>query len=159
MRESARLNFLLAVVDFATQLLLLLLGVFLVLNFDTLIDNVHFGVAPTWSDFFLSITVAMISYTGIETISNMAEEAQNPRRLIPRSMTLVVVAVMVIYAGLPAVALSAMPVTETGSRLHDRAGGRVRRRPDPRAWSRTWTSASSRRRWSTTSGSWRRRSC
>jgi APA family basic amino acid/polyamine antiporter len=110
-RESARLNLLLAVVDFATQLLLLMLGVFLVLNFGTLIDNVHFGVAPTWSDFFLSITVAMISYTGIETISNMAEEARNPRRLIPRSMTLVVIAVMVIYTGLPAVALSAMPVT------------------------------------------------
>jgi basic amino acid/polyamine antiporter, APA family len=114
-RESARLNLLLAVVDFATQLLLLGLGVFLVLNFDTLINNVHFGVAPTWSDFALSITVAMISYTGIETISNMAEEAKNPRRLIPRSITLVVVAVMVIYAGLPAVALSAMPVTETAN--------------------------------------------
>jgi APA family basic amino acid/polyamine antiporter len=109
-RESARLNLVLAVVDFATQLLLLLLGIFLVLNFQTLIDNVHFGVAPTWSDFALSITVAMISYTGIETISNMAEEARNPRRLIPRSMGLVVIAVMVIYSGLPAVALSAMPV-------------------------------------------------
>src|SRR5688572_9474606 len=43
-RESARLNLVLAVVDFATQLLLLALGVFLVLNFQTLIDNVHFGI-------------------------------------------------------------------------------------------------------------------
>jgi APA family basic amino acid/polyamine antiporter len=75
---------------------------------------VHLGVAPTWDDFFLSITVAMISYTGIETISNMAEEAREPRRLIPRSMRYVVLAVMLIYAGLPAVALSAMPVTEAG---------------------------------------------
>jgi APA family basic amino acid/polyamine antiporter len=111
-RESARLNLVLAVIDFATQLLLLMLGVFLVLNFGTLIDNVHFGVAPTWSDFALSITIAMISYTGIETISNMAEEAKNPRRLIPRSMRFVVLAVMLIYSGLPAVALSAMPVTQ-----------------------------------------------
>src|ERR671934_147889 len=108
-RESARLNLVLAVIDFGTQLLLLLLGVFLVLNFGTLIDNVHFGVAPTWSDFALSITIAMISYTGIETISNMAEEARRPRRLIPRSMALVVVAVMVIYSGLPAGALFAVP--------------------------------------------------
>jgi len=112
-RESARLNFLLAVVDFATQLLLLLLGVFLVLNFGTLVDNVDLGVAPTWKDFFLSITIAMISYTGIETISNMSEEARDPRRQIPRAMRYVVLAVMVIYIGLPAVALSAMPVTET----------------------------------------------
>jgi basic amino acid/polyamine antiporter, APA family len=111
-RESARLNLVLAVVDFATQLLLLVLGVFLVLNVGTLIDNVHLGVAPTWKDFALSITIAMISYTGIETISNMAEEAKSPRRLIPRSMSLVVIAVMAIYAGLPSVALSAMPVTQ-----------------------------------------------
>jgi APA family basic amino acid/polyamine antiporter len=112
--ESARLNFLLAVIDFATQLLLLLLGIFLVLNFGTLIDNIHLWQAPTVSDFILSITVAMISYTGIETISNLAEEAREPRRLIPRSMKFVVLAVMVIYTGLPAVALSALPVTQTG---------------------------------------------
>src|SRR6185503_162947 len=42
-RESARLNLVLAVVDFGTQLLLLLLGIFLVLNVQTLIDNVHLG--------------------------------------------------------------------------------------------------------------------
>jgi len=117
-RESARLNLVLAVVDFATQLLLLTLGIFLVLNFTTLIDNVHLGIAPTWSDFFLSITVAMISYTGIETISNMSEEARNPKRLIPRSMALVVIAVMVIYSGLPSVALSALPVTHDASGYH-----------------------------------------
>jgi APA family basic amino acid/polyamine antiporter len=117
-RESARLNLVLAVIDFATQLLLLMLGVFLVLNIHTLIDNVHFGVAPTWKDFFLSITVAMISYTGIETISNMSEEARQPRRLIPRAMALVVIAVMVIYSGLPSVALSALPVTHDASGYH-----------------------------------------
>jgi basic amino acid/polyamine antiporter, APA family len=117
-RESARLNLVLAVIDFATQLLLLLLGVFLVLNFGTLIDNVELGIAPTWSDFALSITVAMISYTGIETISNMSEEARDPKRLIPRSMMLVVVAVMVIYSGLPSVALSALPVTHDASGYH-----------------------------------------
>jgi APA family basic amino acid/polyamine antiporter len=117
-RESARLNLVLAVIDFATQLLLLMLGIFLVLSFDTLIHNVHFGVAPTWGDFVLSITVAMISYTGIETISNMSEEAKQPRRLIPRSIGLVVIAVMVIYSGLPSVALSALPVTQDASGYH-----------------------------------------
>jgi APA family basic amino acid/polyamine antiporter len=113
-RESARLNFFLALFDFATQLFLMILGFFLVLNFSTLIDNVHFGEAPPWDDFALGIALAMISYTGIETISNLAEEARDPRRLIPRSMQMVVFAVLVISAGVPAVALSAMPVTEVG---------------------------------------------
>jgi APA family basic amino acid/polyamine antiporter len=117
-QESARINFLLAVVDFATQALLLAAGVFLVLNFDTLIDNIHLWTAPTFGDFILSITIAMISYTGIETISNLAEEARQPRRLIPRAMAFVVLAVMVIYSGLPSVALSALPVTETANGGH-----------------------------------------
>jgi APA family basic amino acid/polyamine antiporter len=112
-RESARVNLLLAVIDLATQILLVLLGIFLVLNFTTLIENIHLWQAPTFSNFALSITVAMISYTGIETVSNMSEEVRNPRRLLPRSMRYVVLAVLVISATIPAVALSALPVTES----------------------------------------------
>ena len=113
-RESARLNLILAIVDFATQIFLVLLGIVLVLNFTTLIENVHLWQAPTFTNFALAITVAMISYTGIETISNMSEEVRDPRRLVPRAMRYVVLAVLVISATIPAVALSAMPVTESG---------------------------------------------
>jgi len=52
----------------------------------------------------------MIAYTGIETISNMAEEARDESRTIPAAIKRVVIAVFVIYAALPAVALSALPV-------------------------------------------------
>ena len=109
-QEAAALNVLLAVVDFATQLLLVLLGFFLVFSPHTLIDNVHWGVAPTWANFALAIPVAMIAYTGIETVSNMAEEARDPRRTIPASIRLVAIAVFAIYFTLPLVALSALPV-------------------------------------------------
>ncbi len=54
----------------------------------------------------------MIAYTGIETISNMAEEAKDAARTIPRSVGLVVVAVLGLYLLIPIVALSAMPVTQ-----------------------------------------------
>ncbi|HEX7290145.1 MAG TPA: APC family permease, partial [Conexibacter sp.] len=111
-KEAARLNILLAVTDFATQLLLVILGLVLVFSPDTLIDNVHLGLAPTWKDFAIAIPVAMIAYTGIETISNMAEEARDEATTIPRAINRVVVAVFAIYALLPAVALSALPVTQ-----------------------------------------------
>ncbi len=83
-KEAARLNVFLAVLDFATQLLLVLLGFVLVFRPHILQANVHWGVAPTWSAFALAIPVAMIAYTGIETVSNLAEEARDPRRSIPR---------------------------------------------------------------------------
>ena len=110
-KEAAKLNIVLAVIDFATQALLVLLGFFLIFSPTILVNNVDFGVAPTWSAFFLAIPVAMIAYTGIETISNLAEEARDPSRDIPRSIRLVAVAVYAIYFTLPAIALSALPVT------------------------------------------------
>jgi basic amino acid/polyamine antiporter, APA family len=111
-QEAAKLNILLAVVDFATQLLLVLLGFFLIFNFEVLGDNIHWGVAPTWSSFALAIPVGMIAYTGIETVSNLAEEARDPSRSIPSSIRLVAIAVFAIYFTLPAIALSALPVKE-----------------------------------------------
>src|SRR3954453_10312542 len=111
-QESAGVNILLAVTDFLTQLLLVLVGFFLILSPDTLINNVHLGVAPTWKDFFLAIPVGMIAYTGIETISNMAEEARDETKTIPEAIKRVVIAVFAIYAFLPMVALSALPVTQ-----------------------------------------------
>ena len=109
-KEAASLNIFLAVVDFATQLLLVVLGFVLIFSPNILVDNVHWGVAPTWSSFFLAIPVAMIAYTGIETISNLSEEARDPPRDIPRSIRLVAMAVFAIYLTLPMIALSALPV-------------------------------------------------
>jgi APA family basic amino acid/polyamine antiporter len=111
-QESAGVNIFLALTDFMTQLLLVLIGFFLILSPDTLIHNVHLGVAPTWKEFFLAIPVGMIAYTGIETISNMAEEARDETKTIPEAIKRVVIAVFAIYAFLPMVALSALPVTK-----------------------------------------------
>jgi basic amino acid/polyamine antiporter, APA family len=110
LRESARLNITLALVDFATQLLLVVIGFALIFSPDVLAANVTFGVAPTWPDFFLAIPVGMIAYTGIETVSNLAEEARDPARNVPRAYLFTVVAVFAIFFTLPAIALSAMPV-------------------------------------------------
>src|SRR5579864_1614772 len=109
-KEAAALNVVLAVIDFATQLLLVILGFVLIFSAHILKANIHFGHAPTWANFALAIPVAMIAYTGIETVSNLAEEARDPRRTIPGSIRLVAVAVFAIYFTLPLVALSALPV-------------------------------------------------
>jgi len=110
-RESARFNLVLAIADLLTQVVLVVIGIALVLSPDTLVGNVHLGVAPSWGHFALGIAVGMIAYTGIETISNMAEEARDVTRTVPRGTGLTVLAVIGLYALIPIVALSAMPVT------------------------------------------------
>jgi APA family basic amino acid/polyamine antiporter len=113
-REAARLNIFLAVIDFATQLLLVIIGFALVFHPHVVFSaNIHWGVAPTWQHFFLAIPIAMIAYTGIETVSNLAEEARDPPRDIPRSISWVAGAVFAIYFTLPLIALSALPVRKT----------------------------------------------
>jgi APA family basic amino acid/polyamine antiporter len=111
-RESAGVNVGFAVTDFLTQVALVVVGVFLVLDPELLVNQVDFGTTPTVGDFLIAIPVAMVAYTGIETVSNMAEEARDYQRTIPRGIGLVVFAVAVIYAFLPAIALSAMPVRD-----------------------------------------------
>jgi len=113
--ESSKLNLALAIGDLCTQIVLVGIGIALVLSPDILVNNVHLGVAPTWGDFALGIAVGMIAYTGIETISNMSEEARDAPRTIPRGVGLTVAAVLVLYVLIPIVALSAMPVTQNAA--------------------------------------------
>jgi len=113
-QESSRLNLILAVADLCTQVILVAIGLVLVFSPSILVDNVHFGVAPSWGDFLLGIAVGMIAYTGIETISNMSEEAKDASKTIPKGVGLTVVAVLGLYALLPLIALSAMPVHHVG---------------------------------------------
>ncbi len=115
-KEAAGLNIFLAVVDLVTQLILVIVGIVLVLSPETLVDNIDFGTSPTVTDFLIAIPIGMIAFTGIETISNMAEEARDYGTTIPRAMRGVQVAVIAVYAALPSVALSAMPV-ENGETL------------------------------------------
>jgi basic amino acid/polyamine antiporter, APA family len=113
--ESARLNLVLAVADLLTQAVLVVIGLSLVFDPDLLISQVDLGTAPSWGDFALGIAVGMVAYTGIETISNMAEEARDASRTIPRGVGATVLAVVGLYAFLPAIALSAMPVTQNSA--------------------------------------------
>jgi APA family basic amino acid/polyamine antiporter len=112
--ESAKLNLILAVTDLMTQVLLVILGFALVLNPSLLIDQVHLGVAPSWTQVIFALSVAMVAYTGIETVSNMAEEAKDPGHDVPKAVNLVLIAVLGVYAGISVVALSALPVIHHG---------------------------------------------
>ncbi len=118
--EAAKLSVTLAVIDLATQVLLVLVGVVLVLSPETLAENIHWGEAPTWSNLALAVPVAMLAYTGVETVSNLAEEVRDPARSVPNAYKLVALAVFAIFFTLPFVALSALPVERIGGELTTR---------------------------------------
>ncbi len=113
--ESAKLNFFLAIADLLTQIIIIAFGFFLVLNPSRLINQVHLGSVPTFSHLIFALSLAMLAYTGIETVSNMAEEARDPGKDVPRAVNLILIAVLGVYAGMTVVALSALPVTGNGA--------------------------------------------
>jgi APA family basic amino acid/polyamine antiporter len=112
LREAVKLNIVLAILDFSTQALLVTLGGILIFKPGILLSNIHWGVAPHWSGFLLAIPIGMIAYTGLETISNLAEETRDPPRDVPRAYNMLRIAVFAIYLTLPAIALMALPVTK-----------------------------------------------
>jgi basic amino acid/polyamine antiporter, APA family len=120
--ESAKLNFALAVMDLATQVLIIIIGAALILNPSLLVNQVHLGQTPTWSKTIFALSLAMLAYTGIETVSNMAEEARDPGRDVPRAVNLILIAVLGVYAGMTVVALSALPVHGTGPHAYTELG-------------------------------------
>src|SRR5256886_1945708 len=110
-QESSALNLVLAFTDLVTQLVLVILGIILLLDLQTVVHNIHWGVAPTWGNFLAGISIAMVTYTGIETISNLSEEAKDPGRNVPRATWWVIIAVLFVSAFLPTIGVSVFPVT------------------------------------------------
>src|SRR5437867_4927923 len=110
-QESSVLNLVLAFTDLITQFVLVILGLILLLEIDKVIHSIHLGVAPTWGNFLASISIAMVTYTGIETISNLSEEAKDPGRNVPKATWWVIIAVLFVSAFLPTIGISVFPVS------------------------------------------------
>src|SRR2546430_151103 len=109
-QESSALNLVLAFTDLITQFVLVILGILLLLNLQTVVNNIHLGLAPTWGNFLAGVSIAMVTYTGIETISNLSEEAKDPGRSVPLATWWVIVAVLFVSAFLPTIGVSVFPV-------------------------------------------------
>lgn len=113
-RETSFINVGAATLDILTQVSLVIIGFILLFNpvilIHRIIDN-----WPTTENLILGIALASIAYTGIETMSQMAEETKRPETSVPRALVMMIVAVLVIFAGISLVSLSAMPPEELAS--------------------------------------------
>jgi basic amino acid/polyamine antiporter, APA family len=124
-RRSAfyRYGIVVALLDLVTQLGLVALGFAFLFSGDALTRGVSIGSSPSWYDIAFALPLAMLAYTGLETVANLAEEAREPGRDLPRSLFSAIGLVVLIYVAIGLVALSAFPAengtTELGTRwLH-----------------------------------------
>jgi len=113
-KETSIVNLGAAIIDITTQVSLVVIGFILLFSptvlFHRIIDN-----WPTPENLVLGIALASIAYTGIETMSQMAEETRRPEKRVPEALIMMIVAVLVIFAGISLVSLSAMTPQELAS--------------------------------------------
>jgi APA family basic amino acid/polyamine antiporter len=95
--------------DLVTQLLLVVLGFALLFSGSALTRGLSLGVTPSWHQIVFALPLAMLAYTGLETVANLAEEARRPGRDLPRSLFSGIGAVVVIYVLIALVGLAAFP--------------------------------------------------
>ena len=118
-RRSAfyRYGIVVAVLDLITQVGLVALGFAFLFSGDALTKGVSIGTQPTWHELAFALPLAMLAYTGLETVANLAEETRAPGRDLPRSLFSGIGLVVVIYVAIALVALSAFPAENGTTQL------------------------------------------
>ena len=110
-KESSVLNISLTVLDLATQLVLIVAAMIFFLNPQLILERIT-NYWPQPRDFFYGIAIAAIAFTGIETISQMAEETKKPEVRAPKALIWIIVVVLVVFAGISFSAFTTMSPTE-----------------------------------------------
>jgi APA family basic amino acid/polyamine antiporter len=102
-----------ALADLGLQLAVIGVGIFVVMHPDRLIEQIHLFSHPNLRDIIYAAVVAMLAYAGIEAASDLAPDIEVSRRDLKRIASLGAVAVPLVYAGMAAIALMAVPVVST----------------------------------------------
>ena len=98
-----------ALLDLLVQGILVLLGLAFLLSPDVLEHGLGFELGQSWRDLAFALPLAMLAYTGLETVSNFAEETREPGRALPRSLFSAIGLVVVVTVLIAGIGLSAYP--------------------------------------------------
>jgi basic amino acid/polyamine antiporter, APA family len=104
-----RTAILIAGLALAAHLLLVVLGFAFLFSADALTVGVELGTAPSWNDIAFALPLAMLAYTGLETVANLAAETREPGRTLPRSLFAGIGLVVAVSFAIGLVAISAFP--------------------------------------------------
>ena len=121
-KHSTRISIILTVFTLLVQALIIAIGCSTILDLSAIFTKMkinipHVDSSPTWPQFVKGIAMAMVAYTGIESIAQLGAESSRPVRNVPRAIVLVMIVLVVIYLGISVVALSAVSAHELGTKF------------------------------------------
>jgi basic amino acid/polyamine antiporter, APA family len=109
-RAKQRSLGLLALADLFLQLAVIVVGLLVVMHPDRLTEQLDLFTDPSFKDIVYAGVVAMLAYAGIEAASDLAPDIEVSKADLKRVASLGAIAVPLVYAGMAAIALMAVPV-------------------------------------------------
>jgi APA family basic amino acid/polyamine antiporter len=111
-----------ALVAFVTDVILIVLGFAFLLEPSDLTQGTHPGIAPTWHSLAFALPAAMLAYTGLETLANLAQEAREPGKTMPRSLFVGLGAAVIVSVLMGVVGIAAFPALAGPDEVSTRLG-------------------------------------
>lgn len=134
-KHSSRMSWALTTLTLCTQIVIIVIGAIWFLNVPELFSHMKINApdsmwSPSWPDFWKGTAMAMVAYTGIESMAALGSEAKRPEKTVPRAILYAMVMLLFVYFGISIVALSAMTPQELGTTfLDDPVAGIVAKLP------------------------------
>jgi basic amino acid/polyamine antiporter, APA family len=128
-RNRQRRLVVLALAELGLQLLVIVVGLVVVLHPDRLTDQLNLFETPDVQDLIYSLVIATIAYAGIEAASDLAPDLEFEPGDLKRVLGLGAIGIPLIYAGIAAVALMAVPVVPTADGPETALAGRYIEEP------------------------------
>jgi len=118
--QSTRVSIYLTTFALVTQAVILIIGLFSGIDFGEVFShmkvNVQANWSPDWSNFWKGTAMAMVAYTGIETIAALGNEAKNPVKTLPRAVMIVMAVLVFSYLAIAIVGLGLVTPQELGTK-------------------------------------------
>lgn len=114
-RTGAALAIGVSLVALVAQALLALIGLAVLFEPARLTASVDLGTTPSWAALAFALPVAMVGYVGLDSVANLGGELERPGRDVPRPMIWTAIVSVALFVSLSLLALSAAPVSVSGS--------------------------------------------
>lgn len=116
-KQSTRISLILTALTIVTQLVIIAIGLWTIVSIPEFIQHLKINGpdklwSPTWEGFLYGVVMAMVAFTGIESMAQLSSEAKNPKKTVPRAIMLAMGLLLVMYAGIAITALSAVTPQE-----------------------------------------------
>ncbi|MCP8316776.1 MAG: amino acid permease [archaeon] len=115
---SSNFNVIFVTLDLVTVALFLIFGLPTIITNGGVerwvVDLGKMGSSPGWGNFLYATSLAMVSYIGIESISQAAEETKNPTKIIPKATKWTIVSIVLFTVLISLLSVTLLPSSLIG---------------------------------------------